>query len=434
MFFILLFSNCASFAVSAEDSDIPNTEHATKVCLYNLNLGKTLYAKDNGKKLFPGSAVKMMTGLVSCEMLAHRLDEYIYITDDMLEEVTGANIQLKSGMTVSLENLIYGVICGGGNDAALVLANVCSGSVDAFVELMNIKASEWGLNNTKFTNPTGLDDKKMYSTLSDILILAKRACTNELYVKISSAPSFSYVPYDGEESVKVFNRNALISTYYAEGYRNYNALGLIAGSTDLGGYCTIAYAQKDDSKYLCIVMGAEKLDGVIYSYSYTNSLLSYAFENYNYTQVIKKGDEICTLPVELATPTSGKDKAEAICIAKDEVFALVPKNIDVNNDLEYRYYFHNDKLNAPMSQGTVVGGVDVIYNGEIVATTKLVTQSSIESNAILSALHTAKTFLTNRVFILSAVFMAIGLIIYFFFISAKHNRRTVKNIEYKNFY
>ena len=274
----------------------------------------------------------------------------------------------------------------------------------------------------------------MYSTLSDILTVAKKACANELYVKASSAPTFSYTPYADNDPIKIFNRNALISTHYADGYRNYNAMGLIAGNTDLGGYCTIAYAAKRDTEYLCIVMGAEKIDGTIYSYKYANSLLEYGFNNYSFTQVLEKGAPICLKQLSLATPENGKDIAEVVCVAKDDLFALVPKDVDVDKDLKYSYYFHYDELTAPITAGTVVGGVDVVYDGEVIASTKLIAESSAEANAILSTLHNAKSFLTSRVFILCTVFSALGVTVYVYLTASRYSRKTVKNIKYRDFY
>ena len=283
-FFILTAFCISAYAsdASAQSVAVPNTDKAYAVCLYNVNTQKSIYSKNMQKRIFPAGAVKMMTGLMACQILQDRLDEQITITEDMLDGVKGNSMRLKAGMSVTLENLLYGVLCAGGNDAAAVVSIACMGSIDAFVDAMNSKAKEWGLENTFFTNPTGLDDKNMYSTLSDIMIIAQKAYENKLYLDISSAMSYVFTPIGENEEIKIFNRNALISTFYATGYRNPNCMGLISGNTDLGGDCVITYAQKKDTGYICAVMKAQADDEVIYSYEITNALLKYAFENFYY--------------------------------------------------------------------------------------------------------------------------------------------------------
>ncbi len=434
-FLMLILLSCVFSATSlAAGSELPKIEYATDACLYSINADKFVFKHSDNDIIFPASAVKMTTGLIACELLENRLDERIIITEDMLEGAQGASIRLKAGMSVTVEELLLGLLCGGGNDAAIVIARLCSKSLETFVELMNDKSDEWGLRSTKFTNPTGLDDKNMTSTLSDILLLAKRASQNELYVRLSSTPYFSYSPYDNDQTIKIYNRNALISTYYVDGYRNSYVMGLMSSNTDLGGFSTIAYAERGDDKYICIVMGAQEYNGTIYSYEYANILLSYAFNNLTYKRVIESGTGVCSVNVELASPENGKDTATVLCVASQDAYALIPNNIDIDRDLEYRYYLHYDTLQAPLSERTVVGGVDIIYDGEIIATSKLITTHSLEANPLLKFLHDARAFLSGRAFILCACFVIVSLLLYFYIFLLKSRRKSVKNINYKNFY
>ena len=178
-----------SFEAYANTPEVPDTSNAEFVYLYNTNTQKVIYSKNSTKKLFPGSAVKIMTGLIACEMLGDRLNDTLIITEEMLANVQGNNVKLRAGMRVTVEDLLYGVLCGGGNDASQAAATLCSGDIYTFVHAMNAKAKSLGMKNTFFTNPTGLDDEEMYSTLSDIIILAREAANNPLYLKISSAVS-----------------------------------------------------------------------------------------------------------------------------------------------------------------------------------------------------------------------------------------------------
>ena len=391
---------------------VPDTSNAKYVSLYNVNTDKVIYSKSTNERMFPGSAVKMMTGLIACEALDDRLDETVVITEEMIVASQGWNIKLKAGMTVTVEDLLYGVLCGCGNDAALAVATLCSGSISGFVDDMNAKALELGMKNTYFTNPTGLDDRNMYSTLSDIMILAKEAADNELYLDVSTAMSYVYTPEGTDEEIKFFNRNSLISNFYALGYRNLYAYGLIAGNTELGGYCAITYAEKNGTGYICAVMNAEATDDTIYSYSIVNSLLDYAFDNYSYVRIAEKGQRICTAETKFAMPTSD-DEQLVSCIVSDDVYALTYMEIDPKNDLEYRYYLHNQPLNAPITAGMVVGGADIIYNGEVIGSAMLIAEEDVEASGMLLKLEKLRAFFMGRFFWLSIIFIVVGLFFYF---------------------
>ncbi|MBE6576650.1 MAG: D-alanyl-D-alanine carboxypeptidase [Ruminococcaceae bacterium] len=430
-FFLSAF--CQTCFASEDENELPNMKYASDICLYNVNADKIVFQQSENKKIFAACSAKMMTGLIACETLSDRLGERIVITSELLDGTEGFTARLKPGMTVTVEELLLALLCGGGNDAAIVVSKLCSESTEAFVELMNAKCNEWGLRSSSYTNPTGLDDKKMYTSLSDILSLAKLASKNELYVRMSSTPYFSYSDNGGTE-VRVNNRNSLINTYYADGYNNKNVKGLITSFTDLGGYSAIVYAEHGDEAYICIVMGAQEHNGTIYSYEYANTLLSYGFDNFKYTKVLESGKDICFADIELASPEDGKETASVPCISAEDAYALIPRDIDVNSDLEYRSYLHYDTLQAPLSKNVVVGGVDVIYNGEVIASSKLVTKEDIQANGLILFLHNARIFLCSRAVIICVCIITISLLIYFYIFLMKTRRKTVKNIEYKNFY
>ena len=407
---ITLFTAFTTLA-GADVPTVPNTSNAEFVSLYNVNTDKIIYSKNTNKKMFPGSAVKMMTGLIACEMIGNRLDETVLITEDMIKESQGWNIRLQPGMVVTVEDLLYGVLCGCGNDATLALAKLCSGSVRAFVSDMNLKAQELGMKSTYFTNPTGLDDSNMYSTLSDIMIVAKEASKNQLYLDISTAMSYVYTPEGTEQEIKFFNRNSLISNFYALGYRNLYSYGLIAGNTELGGYCAITYAEKGGTGYICAVMNAQATDDTIYSYEIVNSLLDYAFDNYSYVRIAEKGMKICTAKTNFAMPTSQEEQLVS-CIVSEDVYALTYMSIDPETDLDYRYYLHNEPLNAPVSAGMIVGGADIIYKGEVIGSAMLIAEDDVQASNMLIMLDKIRDFFLSRTFWLSLILAVSGLILY----------------------
>lgn len=433
--FLIIFSTLlGTFGICSFAQGSPpvaNTDCADAICLYSVSADKLIYGKNTDKKIFPGSAVKMMTGLIACELLSSRLDERILITEEMLVGAKGASAKLIANTSVTVKDLLYGAICAGGNDAALSLAIACSGSVDAFVEHMNTTAKHWGLSSTHFTNPTGYDDERMYSTLSDIMIIARRAGTDPLYLDISSAVSYTYTPTGDSQSVKLFNRNSLIGTYYALGYKNPNASGLIAGNTDLGGHCVLTLAQKASGAYICAVMGATEYGDKIYSYSIANDLLEYAFDNFSYVKIAEKGRLITSLPVALAVSKDGKE-SKVSCVLQNDLYALVDKQTDLE-DLHYKCFFHNNALNAPVDKNTVVGGVDIYYNGQTIATGVLITESDVEANNILLFLANARRFVTGRILWLSIAFFIVIFTTYVLLSNFKARHKSTKRSGFKRF-
>ena len=333
----------------------------------------------------------------------------------MIGRAQGAKIKLSEGDVVKYKDLLYGVICGGGNDACYALATALSGSVDAFVKLMNDTVVSWGAENTFFTNPSGYDDENMYTTAEDVMLFARRAASNSTYMETSSSLSYIIRLQNSDKEIKLFNRNSLISSFYASGYQNKYAYGLIAGFTDLGQYTAITYLEKNGTEFLCAVMGAKEdpYSDEILSYKYINEISEYAFDNYKYQKVFDSDQYICELDVSLALPPVNADKATVDCYSGGEIYALVAPNIDVDSDITYGYYLHDKSLSAPIKTGTVVGGVDIFYNGEIIGSTKLLTGADVEENSILFSLDRMKSFFLDRFFVSSMIIFALLLTAYF---------------------
>ncbi len=414
--------------VSAEKT-FPDTTEARAVCLYNLNTANYIYSKAMNEKIFPAGAVKMCAGLIACEMLSARLDDKITVSSDMLIGASGANIKLKAGMTVKAVDLLYGVICGGGNDASLVLACVCSQNPERFTELMNDKAREWGLAYTHFTNPSGTDDKNMYSTLSDIMIIAQRAAQNELYMKISSAQSYEFTPEGAGTTVKFFNRNALISTFYSADYKFTKASGMIVGNTDLGGQCVISLAKSGNTEYICAVMGAAQDEDNIYSYKIATELFSFAFDNFSYSKIAEAGALTCSLPLSMV-PSDNNEPTTVLCTLKNDVYALIERGLDTDSRLTYRYYFHAEPLAAPVSAGSVVGGVDIMLDGEIIGTGVMVAAGDVAESNMHVLMNNMKSFFVGRLFITFALIFTLLSLFYFLVYEKRLRHRTSKKVNF----
>ena len=147
--------------------------------------GRVLYEYNADAPMLIASITKIMTAVVALE---HGLlgDVYTVVPEDWAE---GSSMYLTAGESLTLEELLYGLMLSSGNDAALAVARCVSGSVEAFVEEMNAKAKELGMSNTSFANPNGLDDAAHYSTARDMAVLTAYALQYAAFVRIVSTPS-----------------------------------------------------------------------------------------------------------------------------------------------------------------------------------------------------------------------------------------------------
>lgn len=160
---------------------------ATAAILMDADTGEVLYEKNADRQMLIASTTKLLTALVALEQAS--LQKEITVTGDHMVE--GSSMYLKPGETVTVEELLYGLLLCSGNDAALALAEVCCGSVEDFVAEMNRKARELGMEHSSFANPNGLDDEGHYSTARDMAILAAAAAKEPLLVRLCSTVQVS---------------------------------------------------------------------------------------------------------------------------------------------------------------------------------------------------------------------------------------------------
>ena len=428
IFFSLTINSFATEDVS--NAGFKVEENAGAVYLYNYESDRVLFSQKSQEHIVPASTAKMMAGLLVCELYKHKLDDAVTIEAEMLNGCEGASMNLIPGMTVTVRDLLLGTLCGGNNDAAQVLAIACAGSIKAFVVEMNTFAKRMYMNDTVYKNPTGLDALGAVTTLSDTARLAHRAAQNELYLSISSLSSFEFSP-QGAESATIYNRNALISQFSATGYTNKYAKGLIAGNTDEGGYVLATYAQKDGSSYLCVIMGAQAIEGRIYSYLTANKLLDVAFREYSFVRIAKMGDVFLNQPLDFAVKNG--ESIQAYCVLSQDVSAFLNSDVDIKKEVTYKAYLHDKKLDAPLNAGDIVGGVNFYHNGALIARAPLIVNETVEGNSILMFFDSAKNVLFSR-FALLGIIISIATISFYLFLSEKNARyKKVGTVRFNKF-
>ena len=217
-----------------------------------MNSGEILYSKNASEKRYPASLTKVMTCLLTIEMQPD-LEAMVTVTKAGLKDMEpgGSNVALKVGEQMSVKDLLYCLMVKSGNDAASVLAVHNSGSIEAFVEVMNRKAQELGCTGTHFVNPDGIHDTAHYTTFADLTILGKLAMADETVMQYAKTPK-ELVTLHGE-TIEWKNTNALVDP--ATPYYCPYAVGLKTGQTPSAGSCLLSAFRMEEHELLIGVFG-----------------------------------------------------------------------------------------------------------------------------------------------------------------------------------
>lgn len=317
---------------------------AGSVILVEAQSGSVLHASGEKTRRGMASTTKIMTAYtVLCTL---PLDKQVVITEDMVG-AEGSSLYLKAGETLTVEELLYGLMLESGNDAAEALAIACDGSVTAFVQRMNSLAAELGLFDTKFANPHGLSDPEHYTTAYDLAMLTCIALKNETFRRLVSTYSIR-IPYDGIPGGRhLVNHNPLLPCY--EGM-----IGVKTGWTTADGKCFVSAASRDGMTLVAVSLGDTGISGT------HRALLDYGFAMY------------CCKTVSAATPMDlplegGFDSFLSVA-CKETVTVCLPKGEEIDFRVETP-----ETLYAGMPAGSTVGRVVLLYEGKEMGCLPLVT-------------------------------------------------------------
>jgi D-alanyl-D-alanine carboxypeptidase (penicillin-binding protein 5/6) len=234
--------------------------------------GRTLFQKDADLRLPPASTTKVMTAILALES-GRKLNESLTVSKDATR-VPPTKLYLRPGQTVSIEELLYGIMLASANDAAIVLAEGIGGSVERYTDLMTKKAQSLGATNSHFTNPHGLTAPDHYSTVRDLATIFRYAMKIPLFreivhTKFSSVSSTAVVKKKVvPRRISVRNHNRLLWDY--EG-----ALGGKTGYTNAAQRCYVGAVQRDGVTLIVSILGSTNM------WSDTKHLLEYGFDNYD---------------------------------------------------------------------------------------------------------------------------------------------------------
>lgn len=332
--------------------------------------GNVLYSKNSSKIMYPASTTKIMTAILAIENCD--LTEKATVSQNAVSLVPSGytNAKLVPGEKLSVEDLLYALMLNSANEAANVLAEHVSGSIDKFVVLMNEKAKELGCKSTNFLNANGMHNENHYTTAEDLAIIANYCMENETFKKIVSTYTYELPTtelYTNNDRIMT-NTNALInpkSQYYYE-----YAIGVKTGFTTQAGNCLVSCAEKDGIQLICVTLKAgSTTNNSSYRFADSKTLLEYGFENFSLQTLIEKDTIIDNIEVLNAT----KGSKNINIVTKESISDFVANDIDVSNaDINIQL---KENLSAPIYAGDVVGTVTYTINDKNY-TTDLVSETS----------------------------------------------------------
>jgi len=209
--------------------------------------GDLLWERQANKRLPPASLTKLMTVLLVLDN--YKPKEVIEISPAAAQE-TGMRLGLKPGQRFYIADMLSAALLNSGNDACHALADFVGGDHQGFVKLMNLRAQQLGMKNTRFSNACGHDSADHYSTAHDLVLLAHEVLKHSIVTELAIKESAQISSVDDKKSYSLQNKNALIGRYPG-------ALGLKTGYTPKAGTCLIAYAERSGTKVLLVMLNAK---------------------------------------------------------------------------------------------------------------------------------------------------------------------------------
>lgn len=314
------------------------------VVMYNMKDSKILYEKNSNEKVQIASLTKIMTAIVTLDTIKD-LNNRITLTSADFENIIKENLVsagFRKGQTVTYLDLLYGLLLPSGADAANALTRVVD---DDFIDLMNDKAKELGMNDTHFSNSIGLDSKNNYSTVNDVYKMFSYALKNEQFRKIITTSK--YTISDGSFTVRsTVKNNKLVGSYL---------LGGKTGTTDGAGLCLASLAFFDDSEFILITTGAPYDKKGRHNLEDAKVIYEYFKDNYDYQTIVSKGDIILSLDTKYLK----KDKIDFY--VSNDIVTYLPNNVD-KRKITYKYDGIK-VVDSSMKKGDKLGKVKIYYDG-----------------------------------------------------------------------
>ena len=331
--------------------------------LMEASTGDILYEQNSDEKLPPASITKIMTLLLIYE--AERAgkikwDDKVTVSQHAAS-MGGSQVFLEEGETQTAADMTKCIAIASANDAAVSMAEYIGGSEDGFVELMNSRAKELGMDNTEFKNACGLDTEGHITTAKDIALMSKELIKNFPDITKYTTTwqdTINHTTRKGTTEFGLTNTNKLIRWYDG-------ATGLKTGSTGNAKYCLSATADKNGMELIAVIMAAPDNKS---RFSEAIKLLDYGYANYAVVSGAKKGDSAGEIPV-----SKGEHETVLLEVSED-INAMIQKG---GSEPEIVYEL-TESLKAPIEKGVKAGEAVYMLDGQVIAKADVITSEAVE--------------------------------------------------------
>ena len=352
---------------------------ANYVILQDHLSGKILYEKNADDKIYPASMTKIMTSIVTFDLLKKgetSLDEMITVSEKAwrLSQSGYSSMFIMLNDQVSVEDLLKGIIIISGNDACVALAEGLSGTEKDFVMLMNEKAEEIGLENTNFNNSSGINDVSNYSTVRDILKMSRYMIQNyPEYYSYFKETSFTW-DRTGGDPITQGNRNPLL-------YKDVGADGIKTGFLTVEKYSLASSIKTGERRMSAVASGFKTKSSRSRE---SMKLLNWGLRKFDTIQIAKKDEIMTSLNVWL-----GK-KSKVEILPSEDVYLTIPKRKKKIIKVVFEY---EGPIPAPIKKGDTLGLLNVYVSDELKKQINILAAEDIEKSNIFSRIFKSLNYL-----------------------------------------
>lgn len=397
--------------------------YSDSIYMVNLDSGVPVFEKNADERKSPAGLVKIMVFIIASEYYED-YDKKINIKEDIIdylhsESMTVSGLDDHGGDDLSVKDILYNLIMTTGNDSALVLCDdIVGAETQKFVDMMNEKAKEIGLENTNFTNVTGVDDKDQYSTCKDLYQIVKYAQTLPLFSKIANTTTY----YLGDDEDPIVTTNYLIDSARGGDYFYLYATGIKNSATFGSGRCLASTGVYEGYSYMIIALDApfepDDIDDEEWCMVEAADLYRWAFLNLKFVTQITTETPVCEQKVIYAS-----NKESILLVPENDLNIVVPadyaeSDITITPD-------NTDPVIAPISKGQFITTATVLYKGEPFKQINLLAQEDVTVSPMMYTTDIIKSVLTSGWFLIAVAIIVVLFIVYVF-ISQKYSKETVK--------
>ena len=362
VFLLVIALAIANICIYSSAADFPEMKVEVKAkaaILMDQSTGKVIMAKSANERLFPASVTKIMSLLLIFEAIDSgkiKLDDKVTVSK-YASSMGGSEIWLEEGEQMTVDELVKAICVASANDACVAMGEFIAGSNDAFVEMMNKRANELGMNNTTFINCTGLDDTtdEHLTTAYDIALMSRELMKHE------DVTNYTTIWMDSLRNGETLltNTNKLVRFYDG-------CTGLKTGTTSKAGCCLSATAQRNGTKLIAVVLGSENSEN---RFEGAKAMLNWGFAN-----------------LSTITPEVNSELLADVGVLYGTSRKIIPQVSEINpiliekgasDRIEQTVQLPVD-VEAPVEKGQVLGKITFTLDGETVGEYNLISEKRVD--------------------------------------------------------